>query len=69
MAPAKTPPAIVDTLNAAIRHALREPAVANVVQKAGFVPDHRTPAQTAEFLRSKVEAAKAAVQAADIEPN
>ncbi|MFZ3309282.1 MAG: tripartite tricarboxylate transporter substrate binding protein [Xanthobacteraceae bacterium] len=69
LAPAKTSPAIVDTLNAAIRHALREPAVANVVQKAGFVPDNRTPAQTAEFLRSKVEAAKAAVQAAGIEPN
>ncbi|MGC1779906.1 MAG: tripartite tricarboxylate transporter substrate binding protein [Xanthobacteraceae bacterium] len=69
LAPAKTPPAIVDTLNAAIRHALREPAVANVVQKAGFVPDDRTPSQTAEFLRSKVEAAKAAVQAAGIEPN
>lgn len=69
LAPAKTPPAIVDTLNAAIRHALRDPAVADIVQKAGFVPDNRTPAQTAEFLRSRVEAAKAAVQAAGIEPN
>lgn len=69
MAPAKTPPAIVDTLNAAIRHALRAPAVANVVQKAGFVPDDRTPPQTAEFLRGKMEAAKAAVRAAGIEPN
>ncbi len=69
LAPAKTPPAIVDTLNAAIRHALRQPAVVNVVQKSGFVPDDRTPAQTAQFLRSRIEAAKAAVQAAGIEPN
>jgi tripartite-type tricarboxylate transporter receptor subunit TctC len=68
-APAKTPPEIVDKLNAAIRHALREPAVANVVQKSGFAPDDRTPAQTAEFFRSKVEAAQQAVKAAGIEPN
>lgn len=68
-APAKTPPAIVDKLNAAIRHALREPAVVNVVQKSGFMPDDRTPAQTAEFFRQKVEAAKKAVEAAGIEPN
>jgi tripartite-type tricarboxylate transporter receptor subunit TctC len=68
-APAKTPPEIVDKLNAAIRHALRAPAVANVVQKSGFVPDDRTPAQTAEFFRSKVEAAQQAVKAAGIEPN
>lgn len=68
-APAKTPAEIVDKLNAAIRHALRQPAVANVVQKSGFVPDDRTPAQTAEFFRSKVEAAQQAVKAAGIEPN
>lgn len=68
-APAKTPPEIVDKLNAAIRHALREPAVANVVQKWGFMPDQRTPAQTAEFFRAKVEAAEKAVRAAGIEPN
>jgi tripartite-type tricarboxylate transporter receptor subunit TctC len=68
-APAKTPPAIVDALNAAFRKALRTPAVANVIQKFGFMPDDRTAAQTAEFFRGKVEAAQAAVQAAGIEPN
>jgi tripartite-type tricarboxylate transporter receptor subunit TctC len=68
-APARTPPQIVDALNAAIRHALREPAVANVVQKSGFIPDDRTPAQTAEFFHQKVEAAATAVRAAGIEPN
>ena len=68
-APAKTPPAIIDKLNAAIRHALREPAVVNVVQKSGFMPDDRTPQQTAAFFHDKVEAAQKAVQAAGIEPN
>lgn len=68
-APAKTPPAIVDALNAAFRKALRTPAVANVMQKFGFMPDDRNVAQTAEFFRGKVEAAQAAVKAAGIEPN
>jgi tripartite-type tricarboxylate transporter receptor subunit TctC len=68
-APAKTPSAIVDALNAAVRKALRAPAVANVVQKSGFMPDDRTAEQTAEFFRSKVKAAREAVQAAGIEPN
>ena len=61
-APAKTPAAIVDKLNAAIRHALTVPAVANVVQKSGYIPDGRTAAQTAEFFRQEVEAAGEAVQ-------
>jgi tripartite-type tricarboxylate transporter receptor subunit TctC len=68
-APAKTPADIVDKLNLAIRHALLEPAVANVVEKSGFIPDDRTPAQTADFLRSRVAAAKGAVAAAGIQPN
>ena len=68
-APAKTPVAIVDKLNGAIQHALKVPAVANVVQKAGYIPDGRSPAQTAEFFRKEVEAAGEAVKAAGIEPN
>lgn len=68
-APAKTPPDIVDKLNLAIRHALRAPAVANVVERSGYVPDERTPAQTAEFFRDQVEAARKAVAAAGITPN
>ena len=37
-APAKTPAAIVDKLNAAIRHALKVPAVANVVTESRLHP-------------------------------
>jgi tripartite-type tricarboxylate transporter receptor subunit TctC len=68
-APARTPPAIVDKLNAAIQHALQVPAVANVTRTAGYVPDGRSAAQTAEFFRHEVEAAGAAVRAAGIQPN
>jgi tripartite-type tricarboxylate transporter receptor subunit TctC len=68
-APAKTPPAIVDKLNAAIQHALQVPAVARVTQTSGYVPDGRSAAQTAEFFRREVEAAGEAVRAAGIQPN
>ncbi len=68
-APAKTPLALVDKLNAAVRHALTVPAVVNVVQKSGYIPDDRTPAQVAEFFRTQVDEAQKAVQAAGIEPN
>jgi tripartite-type tricarboxylate transporter receptor subunit TctC len=68
-APAKTPSAIVDRLNAAVRHALTVPAVANVVQKSGYAPDNRSPAEVATFFRAQVDEAQKAVQAAGIEPN
>jgi tripartite-type tricarboxylate transporter receptor subunit TctC len=68
-APAKTPPEVVDKLNAAVRHALHAPAVANVVQRSGYMPDERSPSETAEFFRHEVEAAGKAVQAAGIQPN
>ena len=68
-APAKTPAAIVDKLNGAIRHALTVPAVANVVEKSGYIPDGRSAAETAAFFRREVELAGEAVKAAGIEPN
>jgi tripartite-type tricarboxylate transporter receptor subunit TctC len=68
-APAKTPPAIVDKLNGAIRRALTVPAVAEVVQKAGYMPDGRDAAQTAEFFRQQVADTGEAVRAARLEPN
>src|SRR5262249_20234908 len=68
-APARTPRPIVDKLNAAIRNALTAPAVANVTRRAGYVPDGRSAAETAEFFRREVEAAGVAVKAAGITPN
>ena len=67
-APAKTPDAIVGTLNAAVRAAVKNPKVAAVMQRDGYFPDDRDVAQTAAFFRKEVEATEAAVKAAGIEP-
>jgi len=69
LAAGKTPPAIVDKLNAAIREALTAPDVATVMQRDGYVPDNRNPEQTAAFFREQVQWAGMAVKAAHIEPN
>ena len=68
-APGKTPDAIVDKLNAAVRDALKVHAVAGVMQRDGYIPDNRDAAATAAFFRKEVEAMGAAVKAAKIEPN
>ena len=68
-APGKTPDAIVNKLNAAVRAALKVPAVAGIMQRDGYVPDNRTAAETAAFFRKEVEAMGEAVKAAKIEPN
>src|SRR5690349_1096743 len=43
--PAKTPPEIVNKLNAAVRASLQAPAVASVMQRDGYIPDNRNPAE------------------------
>src|SRR5665647_770315 len=50
----KTPPALVDKLNAAIHAALLAPAVASVMQRDGYIPDNRNAAATAVFFRKEV---------------
>jgi tripartite-type tricarboxylate transporter receptor subunit TctC len=68
-APAKTPAAVVEKLNAAVRHALEEPAVMKVTRTSGYEPDNRDAAATATFFREQVEASGRAVKAAGIQPN
>lgn len=68
-APGKTPDAVVDKLNGAIRAALQAPAVAAVMQRDGYIPDNRDAAQTAAFFRKQVEETADAVKAAGIQPN
>ena len=68
-APDKTPDAIVDRLNGAVREALKVPAVAAVTQRDGYIPDNRNAADTAAFFRKEVDAMGAAVKAAKIEAN
>ncbi|HZL61789.1 MAG TPA: tripartite tricarboxylate transporter substrate binding protein [Pseudolabrys sp.] len=67
-APGKTSDAIVEKLNAAIRAAMKNPNLANVMQRDGYFPDDRNVAQTADFFRKEVEATADAVKAAGIQP-
>ena len=67
-APGKTPDAIVEKLNAAIRESLQVPEVAAIMQRDGYFPDNRNARDTAEFFRNEVRRMKDAVSAAKIEP-
>jgi tripartite-type tricarboxylate transporter receptor subunit TctC len=67
--PGKTPPDLVDKLNVAIHKALLEPKVADILQRDGYIPDNRNPAETAAYFRKEVEATGEAVKAAGIEAN
>ena len=67
-APGRTPDDVVDKLNAEIRKALQVPAVAEIMQRDGYMPDGRDSAATAIFFRKEVERAAEAVKAAGIEP-
>ncbi|MFL6795935.1 MAG: Bug family tripartite tricarboxylate transporter substrate binding protein [Xanthobacteraceae bacterium] len=69
LAPGRTPDAVVATLNTAIRQALRVPAVSSIVQRDGYMPDDRGPAETQAFLRAEVERMGEVVRAAGIAPN
>lgn len=68
-APGKTPDDIVEKLNIEIRKALQAPAVANIMQRDGYVPDDRNVKAAAAFFRKEVTAAAESVKAAGIEPN
>jgi tripartite-type tricarboxylate transporter receptor subunit TctC len=68
-APAKTPDIVMNKLNGTIHAVLLQPAVANVVQRDGYMPDTRNAAETAAFFRQKVEETADMVKAAGIEPN
>ena len=67
--PGKTPPALVGKLHDAIHEALRSPAVSSVMLRDGYIPDNRSPAETADFFRKEVKAMGEAVKAAGIEAN
>jgi tripartite-type tricarboxylate transporter receptor subunit TctC len=68
-APGKTPDAIADKLNTAVREALQVPAVAGIMQRDGYVPDNRSAADTQAFFNKEVAVVGEAVKAAKIEPN
>jgi len=68
-APGRTPPAVVDKLNAAVHQAVNAPAVAAILQRDGYMPDNRAAAETAAFFKAEVERVVEAIRAAHIQPN
>lgn len=68
-APSKTPPEIVEKLNAAVQAAIQMPAVASIMQRDGYIPDNRNVSETAAYFHREVELMGDAVKAAGIEPN
>ena len=68
-APAKTPPEIIEKLNAAVRAALQASAVASIMQRDGYMPDNRNVGETSVYFRQEVKLMGDAVKAAGIEPN
>jgi len=55
VAPAGTPPDIVNKLNAAINHALEQPELQKTLAAQGLIPMRESPEQFAELLKSENE--------------
>jgi len=53
LAPAKTPPEVVDVLNAAIRKALEDPEVRKRITSEGGMPSPTTPQGLTQFIRAE----------------
>lgn len=69
MAPKGTPPAIINTLNRAVRTALALPEVRDGFLRQSFHPAPMTPAETAAFLRSEYDKWAKVVREARIKVN
>jgi tripartite-type tricarboxylate transporter receptor subunit TctC len=55
LAPAKTPPAVIAKLNAAVNAALQDPMVRDKLIKSGAVPVGGTPEQLGTFMKAEFE--------------
>lgn len=69
LAPAKTPPAIVDRLDAAMKEALARPATREKLLANGAVPAYRGASDFQAFLRQDVERWTKVIEAAGIQSN
>lgn len=68
-APAKTPTAIIDKLQAAIAEVLQDPEVRDAYMKVGFVPVGNKPDQLAAQYKSDYARWAVVVKAANIQPD
>ena len=66
-APAGTPPAVVQKLNAAVNAIVQEPHVREQFAKLGMQPAPMKPEEFARFVRSEIEVYKRIVKQAGIE--
>ncbi len=68
VAPAQTPPAIVDKLNAAFTQAIRDPEIVKQMVDQGADGEANTPAQFAAFIGAEIERYGKIVAAAGLKP-
>ena len=66
-APGKTPKAVMEKLNIAIRDTLTVPAVSSIMQRDGYFPDNRNTQEINIFFQGEVARMRDAVKAAKIE--
>lgn len=66
LAPARTPPAIVERVSAEVATIVREPAMTRRLEDLGFIVEGRSPAATTDFLRSEIERWGAVIRAGNI---
>jgi tripartite-type tricarboxylate transporter receptor subunit TctC len=69
VAPARTPEAIVNRLNAAINEGLRTEEMSNVIKRLGAVTNPGTPAEFGAFIAAQHEKWKAVGKAANVKLN
>ena len=67
LAPAATPDAIVQRMNAAVNEAMKLPAVADAFQQGGIAARSGTPAQFANFIANEIRRYAEVVRAAGIQ--
>ena len=67
LAPAATPDAIVQRMNAAVNEAMKLPAVADAFQQGGIAARSGTPAQFANFIASEIRRYAEVIRAAGIQ--
>lgn len=68
-APAGTPQAVVDTLNAKLADALRSPELLERMKREGFEPVVSTPKQTDDMVAAEMARWSDVIRAAGIKPN
>ncbi len=67
-APAATPAAVVQKLNAAVNAIVQEPLVREQFTKLGLQPAPMKPQEFAKFVRSEIEVYRKIVQQANFQP-